>query len=400
MSTVRKLGVALVTMTVLLAACRSSTTPTTRSSTSTSGTSTTTKARTTATTISPPQDVDAVHFLNANVGWATEIAGPLRMTTNGGARWRDVPRPKLHGKVLGFSNTLAGASFLSRSDFWVIAYGLGRDVFLFHTTDAGRKWVQAGSFPNDEGAWVSFMNDRLGWVAVNNGEAGGAGSVTIYETTNGGRHWSLVSRSRSLVGVPGTPNNPGTCDDTGFSTSGTARAPVLWLSGASNLAPCLACSADGGSNWRDCPGPTDPSQFCPPDPWKGWGGEVWPPVFSRLSGALVAFYGTPHGDVTVFCSTSDGGQNWIEHRPPAPGFGPTDLVSSTTWFTVAGKAFYRTKNGGIGWSRIATKDLSGSSGTGSLDFVNSVDGWAILRSGRLWHTTDGGRVWKPELLPR
>ena len=209
-SAVPKLAVTvIVVMTVALAACTSSTTPTPRSSTSTTGASTTTKARTTATNISPPQDVDAVHFLNANVGWATEITGPLRMTTNGGARWRDVPRPKLHGKVLGFSNTLAGASFLSRSDFWVTAYGLGRDVFLFHTTDAGRKWVHAGTFPNDlGGAWVSFLNDRRGWVAVGNGAAGGSGTVTIYETTNGGRHWSMVPAQQVTRRGTGHPRQP------------------------------------------------------------------------------------------------------------------------------------------------------------------------------------------------
>ena len=115
----------------------------------------------------------------------------------------------------------------------------------------------------------------------------------------------------------------------------------------------------------------------------------------------MASYGTPHGSVTAFYSTSDGGNTWAEHRPPAHTIGPMDVVSPKTWFAVVGKALYRTTDGGTAWSRIATeRDLSGYSGTGSLDFVNTMDGWTILRSGRLWHTTDRGRVWKPELLPR
>ena len=393
MITVRKLVVIVVTvvMAMTLAACTSSTSPPPTSSTSTVGASTTTN--TTApvtTTISPPQDVDAVHFLNANVGWATEITGPLRMTTNGGARWRDVPRPKLHGKVLGFSNTLAGASFLSRSDFWVTAYGLGRDVFLFHTTDAGRKWAHAGTFPNDLGsAWVSFLNDRRGWVAVGNGAAGGSGTVTIYETTNGGPHWSMVSRSRSLVGAPGTPDNPGNCDDTGLSATGTALAPVLWLTGWGAVAPCLERSTDGGSRWTGA-GPVDPS--------KGQGGEVWSPVvFSGSRGTLVDTYGS----VTAFYSTSNGGSTWVERRPPRPTNAPMDVVSPTTWFAVVGKVLYVTTNAGVIWTSVRpTKDLNGQAGTGSLDFVNTMDGWTVLRSGRLWHTTDGGRVWRVELVPR
>ena len=270
-------------------------------------------------------------------------------------------------------------------------------MFLFHTTDGGRKWVHDGSFPNDEGAWVSFLNDERGWFAVDNVEAGGAGSVSIYETTSGGTHWSLVSRSRSLVGAPGTPDNPGTCDDTGFSATGTAIAPVLWLSGASNLAPCLACSPDGGSRWIGCRGSTAPSQACPIDPSKGSGGEVFPPVdFSGERGAFVTYYGTPHGGVTEFCSTSNGGSTWVARRPPAPTTGPMDLVSPTAWFAVVGKALDLTTNSGVAWTNIhPTTDLRGT-----LDFVNTVDGWAILGSGQLWHTTDGGRQWELELLPR
>ena len=167
-------------------------------------------------TISPPQDVDAVHFINSKVGWASEDNYTrLLMTTDGGTRWRVLSLPESLRKRLALTTGLVGATFLSPSDFWATADRLRRtstfpDVFLFHTTDGGRNWVQAGSFPNDEEAWVSFLNDQRGWVAVDNGEAGGSGSVSIYETTNGGRHWSLVSRSRSLTGAPGTPGNPGT----------------------------------------------------------------------------------------------------------------------------------------------------------------------------------------------
>jgi hypothetical protein len=142
MITVRKLGLTLVTfiLAVTLAACTSSTSPSSTSSTSTTGTTTTTQARSITATSSPPQDVDVVDFVNANVGWATEgIPARLLMTTDGGARWRDISPPNLLGKRLSFASGLSGQSFLSPSDFWVAAYGLGRDVFLFHTNDAGRK---------------------------------------------------------------------------------------------------------------------------------------------------------------------------------------------------------------------------------------------------------------------
>jgi len=344
--------------------------------------------------------VDGVKFLDSNVGWAsTENQDQVFITTDGGRHWRDVSPPLR--KNLTFEGGLVGASFLSASDFYMSVFTASQTklepLLLFHATDAGRHWTQAGSFPNSAGQTsVSFADDQRGWVVVDNGHAAGSGSVTIYETRDGGRNWQMVSRSRSLTGVPGTPENPATSNITGLSISGSSRSPVLWLSGATTVTPYWVCSTDGGKRWTGCGG----GGWV--DPYKGSGGVAWPPIFSsRASGALVASYGTPHASVTAFFSTSDGGNTWVEHLPPAPTIGPLDVVSSTTWFAVVGKALYRTTDGGANWVRVPNaKDLHGSSGTGSLDFVNTLDGWAILGSGRLWHTTDGGRVWKLELLPR
>jgi hypothetical protein len=73
MSTVRKVGMAvMVVLTMTLAACTSSTVPARTSSTSSTSTPSTTRASTTATTIAPPQDVDAAHFINSKVGWAVK----------------------------------------------------------------------------------------------------------------------------------------------------------------------------------------------------------------------------------------------------------------------------------------------------------------------------------------
>jgi len=177
------------------------------------------------------------------------------MTTDGGAHWRDVSPPMLKRKGLALSNGLAGAAFLSPSDFFVSLYESSepegfRPVFLLHTTDSGRKWTEVGSFPEGVGtAWVSFQNDQQGWDAIGNGAAGGTFTVTIYETTNGGAHWVMVSRSMSLGGKPGTPDNSSGCGDTGLVAQGTLRAPVLWLTGYFASGPCVMESTDGGRRW-------------------------------------------------------------------------------------------------------------------------------------------------------
>jgi photosystem II stability/assembly factor-like uncharacterized protein len=374
---VRKLGlVATVAMTLLLAASPSVASSTPR----------------TLTTAAQAQDVGAVYFLNPRVGWASEDnPTPLLMTTDGGTHWRDVSPPMLRRKGFGLASGLAGADFLSPTDFFVSVW-TSRPVYLLHTIDAGRKWTEVGTFPNGDGeAWVSFVTDRQGWVAIGNGEAGGTFTVTIYETTSGGAHWVMVSRSMSLGGKPGTPDNPGGCGDTGLVALGTLRAPVLWLTGYGAIAPCVMESTDGGRRW---------GQARLPGTSAATGGEAWPPVFSSESkGALAAWYGTDHGGVTAIYSTTNGGKTWAEHRSPAANPALVAVVAATTWFAAIDKTLYRTTDGGIGWSTIrASLDFGGVQASNTLDFVNLVDGWAV-RAGTLWHTTDGGRLWASEDLP-
>ncbi len=223
------------------------------------------------------QVVGSVYFLNPRVGWASaDNPTRLLMTTDAGVSWRDVSPPILRREGLGLASGLVGGDVLSSSDFFVSVYGSGSaefvPVFLLHTTDSGRKWTEVGSFPRGAGtAWASFQNDRQGWVAVGNGAAGGAFTVTIYETTNGGAHWVMVSRSMSLGGTPGTPDNPSGCGDTGLVAQGTLRAPVLWLTGYRAIAPCVVESTDGGRRW---------GQARLPGTSAATGGEAWPPVFS------------------------------------------------------------------------------------------------------------------------
>jgi photosystem II stability/assembly factor-like uncharacterized protein len=351
----------------------------------------------TLTTAAQAQDVGAVYFLTPRVGWASVgNSARLLMTTDAGAHWRDVSPPMLKKKVVALANGVAGADFLSPSDFFVSVYESGSaeyvPVFLLHTTDSGRKWTEVGSFPRGAGtAWASFQNDRQGWVAVGNGAAGGAFTVTIYETTNGGAHWVMVSRSMSLGGTPGTPDDPSGCGDTGLVAQGTMRAPVLWLTGYRAIAPCVMESTDGGRRW---------GQARLPGTSAATGGEAWPPVFSSESkGALAAWYGTDHGGVMAIYSTTNAGKTWAEHGSPAAAPALVAVVSATTWFAAIDRTVYRTTDGGTSWSTVrGSLNFGGTQASNTLDFVNTVDGWAV-RAGTLWHTTDGGHMWASEVLP-
>jgi photosystem II stability/assembly factor-like uncharacterized protein len=76
-----------------------------------------------------------------------------------------------------------------------------------------------------------------------------------------------------------------------------------------------------------------------------------------------------------------------------------DAVSPTTWFAATGATIYRTTDTGTSWSSAhVSLNFSNYQSSNTLDFVNAVDGWAVL-GGALWHTTDGGRLWTHEPLP-
>ena len=380
----RKLAIFAALAIMLMLAASPSVTSTSTPSLAPSGSAVRLQVTTTA------QSIDDVYFLNPKVGWASEDnPARLLMTIDGGAHWRDVSPPKLR-KGFGLG-ALTGADFLSPTDFFVSLWHWG-PVYLLHTTDGGRKWTEVGSFPNGVGeAWVSFLNNRQGWVAIGNGAAGGTSSVTIYATTDAGARWAVVARSPSLSGKPGTPDNPGGCHDTGLTWSGSLRAPVLWLTGEGNVAPCVLESTDGGKRW---------GRAEVLDPSAGWGGTAWPPVFSSKSdGALAVWYGTPHEVVTAVYSTTNGGWTWVEHQTPSPKPGLVDVVSPTTWFAATGTTIYRTTDAGTSWSSAhVSLNFSNYQSSNTLDFVNAVDGWAVL-GGALWHTTDGGRLWTHEPLP-
>ncbi len=98
-------------------------------------------------------------------------------------------------------------------------------------------------------------------------------------------------------------------------------------------------------------------------------------------------------------STTNAGKTWAEHRSPVAAPALVAVVSATTWFAAIDRTVYRTTDGGTSWSTVrGSLNFGGTQASNTLDFVNTVDGWAV-RAGTLWHTTDGGHMWSSEVLP-
>ncbi len=169
---------------------------------------------------------------NASVGWtsssfpdasdayvAVQLGAPagaglqpvsLMATHDGGATWETLPPPPVAGYI----------SFGDPSGGWLDGGPNGSE--LFRTTDGGRTWSQIQApAPEGVGSIVSYGLPRIGEdgdgllpVTYNGTGEGGNESTTVgvFQTSDGGENWSLLS-TVPLKGIVGPGSAP---PDTSF----------------------------------------------------------------------------------------------------------------------------------------------------------------------------------------
>ncbi len=116
-----------------------------------------------------PWAFEYVQFATPSDGWAMAYKnGPNRFTElftshDGGRRWHDVTPPVVvAGENASFDNLLEPQTpfVLNSHDAWLPVLhdeGYGRyKVYVFMTSDAGRRWALRGRFPEGRGARPFF----------------------------------------------------------------------------------------------------------------------------------------------------------------------------------------------------------------------------------------------------
>lgn len=235
----------------------------------------TTNAGTTWTATATPAGslLYALHFLDANNGWAVGGSGRILKTTNGGTSWT--------AQTSGVTSSLYAVHFTDANRGWAA----GDDGTLLWTTNGGSTWNSTTLGVNDF-LDIDFLDADHGAVV------GRAGSV--YVTSNGATNGGTW--------VAGGPTGTGGTLD--LEAVDYAAANALYIGGARRTIlaagdATVLKSANGGAVW----GALVPADLTKRNEFMSYG-SVTDMAFSSATTGWVAFSG---GSVAYTC---DSGNTW------------------------------------------------------------------------------------------
>jgi photosystem II stability/assembly factor-like uncharacterized protein len=320
--------------------------------------------------------LDAVTFVNANVGYAVGCGGSVIRTTDGGAQWTvmtatpsselnsvaalDESRLVAAGNFGGlFSSTDAGATWNDHSvggtaSFYAVSaagsntyVAIGANNLFYQSTDGGMFWTK-----------LNFTGGRsMSWRGTVGVIGGGAGEVVL--STDGGSSWTPKGSRAATFPL----------SDVAFSSPTNAVAV--------GNGPAVLRSTDGGLTWEPHQLPLNPGSmaavtFRTPTAGYAVGGDYYNPYFLR---------------------TSDGGSTWSA-SPTGYQSAWSDVcfVDDSTGIAV-GSSLFRTTNGGVAWSQKGSTAYSFY----DLQMINERKGVAAaggtFPDAGVIFTTDGGTTW-------
>jgi photosystem II stability/assembly factor-like uncharacterized protein len=346
-------------------------------------------------------------MISATIGWAEALLPPttpgpvvarlILRTTDGGQHWRDVTPPGLTPQVQGGVPT----EYLDQDNAWVMGLLAPGQIGVMRTTDAGTHWQESVirdanvqyQLSNTGSAQLRFVDANHGWLFVSYGHNGDEAGA-LYRTVDGGRQWSVVSKTDPNKGS-------GTAIPwQGFKTGITfVDQKDGWLTAtAFSTKPLLYVTRDAGMSWNPVPYPDLPAVDL-----AGGHAVTRPRFFSPTSGVFEVLAGH-----SVVYTTTDSGASW---RPSvSPGCCEFYFLNANEGWALAlddnhpasAHIDAQTPNEVSGHyvTRIAEPDFV----TSEIGYVLRSSGQPVLLAGptptpnahwsqSLLTTTDGGATW-------
>ena len=284
-------------------------------------------------------NLNSVHFVDENNGYAVGEAGTVLKTTNGGTNWTSTTTSP--------AENLNAVHFFNMNEGVIAASG----GVIFRTTNGGTIWNTVTTGVSDNLFSLSFSG------AI--GLCGGS-SQTILKSTNSGASWSIIQNGFFGGGFWGTH---------------MINANVGFVAGENSIfQPMLGKTTNGGTTWDFFPFYLNNNE-----------GKLYDAhFFDANNGITTAAVWEGSGAVS---RTTDGGNNWSTSIFGQAFFGMHFPTSTVGYVVGMNGGIHRTTNGGQSW----TSQTSGTSQTlNDVFFINDFTGFAAGDNGVILKTTDGG----------
>ena len=316
-----------------------------------------------------------IDFLDKNYGFIAANGKVIR-TTDGGNSW-DVIQA-------GDNQALYSVDVIDSLHIAAAGYGgTGYTAKNIYSSDGGNTWIAGQTLTTHEINCIKYINPNTGYITMS--------EIGMYKTTNRGQEWVGIESIRDIgeIEFQLLPEaNIGFSAGTGLKIFKAEGDIDLWHKLIINddltsifftseykgfvlsegLYSKLFKTTDGGLSWDTVPGV--PGGNC-----------------ITFTDSLTGYYGTTASQIY---KTTDGGESWYAVNGIINLIAKIIFINSQTGWAVGGPRIFKTTDGGENWYEQLNRPGAGFT---SINFVDSLYGWASLGGWRPYKTTDSGLNW-------